>query len=305
MTHKLIVIGSLNMDLVVQLQRWPEAGETVFGRGYRTVPGGKGANQAVAAARQGAGVRMVGCVGQDEFGESLLESLGAAQVELSGVRRVASQTGVAMVAVEAGGENRIVVISGANGAVAVQHIEQEREAIAAADWLLLQLEIPLATNIAAAQVAHEVGTRVLLNPAPVPADGLPAELLAHVDLLVPNEGEALRLTAASTAQEAAKMLCAGGLETVIVTLGAEGALLADKDGHRQIAAFKVEPVDTTAAGDAFVGALAAALSFGKTIEQAVTYAAAAGALAVTKLGAQPSLPTLQAVAGLIAIRDKE
>jgi ribokinase len=206
-----------------------------------------------------------------------------------------------MVAVEAGGENRIVVISGANGAVAEQHIEQEREAIAAADWLLLQLEIPLATNIAAAQVAHEVGTRVLLNPAPVPADGLPAELLADVDLLVPNEGEALRLTAASTPEEAAKMLCAGGIETIIVTLGAEGELLADKDGLRQIAAFEVDAVDTTAAGDAFVGALAAALSFGKTIEQAVTYGAAAGALAVTKLGAQPSLPTLQAVEGVIAM----
>lgn len=300
MMRQIMVVGSLNMDLVVQLTAWPAPGETVMGRSYRALPGGKGANQAIAAARQGATVQMVGCVGQDEFGQSLLQSLRVAGVGVAGVRTASSATGVALVAVEAGGESRIVVVSGANRAVTVQHVEDMRREMAEADWLLLQLEIPLEATLAAAQLAHHLGTKVLLNPAPAPSRGLSDELLAYVDVLVPSEGEALHLTGAATAHEAAVALRARGVETVIVTLGARGALLADTLGVREIAPFSVEVVDTTAAGDAFVGTLAAALSAGKEIGEAAQQASAAGALAVTKLGAQPSLPALEAVEALIA-----
>ncbi len=296
----IMVVGSLNMDLVFRLSRWPEPDETVMGRSYRTVPGGKGANQAVAAARQGATACMVGCVGQDEFGQALLASLRAADVDVTGVRQASNSTGVALVGVEGNGQSRVIVVAGANRALTVHHVEDERQRLAACEWLLLQLEVPLEANIAAAQLARSLGTRVLLTPAPAPTYPLPEELLSNVDMIVPNRVEARALTGKEGPREAAHSLRALGVATVIVTLGAEGALLVNEAGEQAIAPFEVEAVDSTAAGDAFVGALAAALARGAPLGEATRCAAAAGALAVTKLGAQPSLPTLAAVESLIA-----
>ncbi|MCB0077302.1 MAG: ribokinase [Anaerolineales bacterium] len=294
------VVGSLNMDLIVRLNRWPERDETVLGRSFRTAPGGKGANQAVAAARQGSRVQMIGCVGQDRFAEGLLESLRSAHVNIGGIREASGSSGVALIGIEPDGQGSIVVVPGANRAVSHHHIEHERRRIAESQYLLLQLEIPIEANIAAAKLAKQLGTKVILTPSPIPNFALPRELLDNVDIIVPNRGEAVALTGADTPHDAARALLALGIPTVITTLSSEGALLADERGIRPIAPFAVDAVDSTAAGDAFVGTLAAALALGESIDRAAQRAAAAGALAVTVLGAQPSLPSRQEVDALVA-----
>ena len=294
------VVGSLNMDLIVRLNRWPTRDETVLGRTFRTAPGGKGANQAVAAARQGLPVQMVGCVGQDRFAEGLLESLRGADVNVEGVRRASGSSGVALIGIEPDGQSGIIVVQGANRAVSRNHVESERERLATCSWLLLQLEIPLEANLAAAELARHLGTRVILTPSPIPNTPLPPDLLDRVDIIVPNRGEAEALTGESDPERAAARLHERGSATVIITLGSEGALLVDEMGPRRIDPFPVDVVDSTAAGDAFVGTLAAALAMEYPIDQAARRAAAAGALAVTVLGAQPSLPTRQQVEAMLA-----
>ncbi|MBN1450391.1 MAG: ribokinase [Anaerolineales bacterium] len=296
----ILVIGSLNADLVVRAPRFPAPGETISGEDLAIIPGGKGANQAVAVARQGASVAMVGRVGNDSFGPALIQNLQKNNVDTSHVKADPAATGTAIIVVDASGQNSIVLSPGANGKVVPADVEAV--SFRDADMLLLQLEIPLETVIHAASVARQNGLRVILNPAP--ARPLPDFLLADVDILVPNESELQLLssqpvTDVSSAESAARTLLEKGVKTVIVTLGSNGALLVTRENIQHVPSFKVDVVDTTAAGDAFIGGLAAALLRGKPLEDAVRYGNASGALAATKFGAQPSLPTTQDVEKLI------
>ncbi len=304
MTARITVVGSLNMDLVVRTPRIPRPGETIIGGDFHTLPGGKGANQAVAAARLGARVSMVGRVGRDTFANPLLDNLTAAGVDHTFVTQdPEAATGVALIEVDDAGQNSIVVASGANMRVSPADVEAAEATIASADVLLLQLESPLETVTRAAQVARAHGVRVILNPAP--ARPLPAALLSLVDVLIPNENETALLTgmpveSRDQIEAAATALRELGVGTVILTLGDRGALLTQEGETEHFPAFDVTPVDTTAAGDAFVGGFAVALAEGKSLAEAVRWGNGAGALAATRLGAQPSLPTRQALETLLA-----
>jgi ribokinase len=301
MAARVAVVGSLNMDLIARTPRIPQPGETILGSEFCTAPGGKGANQAVAAARLGAQVSMVGRVGSDAFAQPMLASLTAAGVDHRHVIQDAqAATGVALIVVDDGGQNSIVVAPGANARLSPADVDAARAAIAAAHVLLLQLESPLEAVTRAAELAHAHGVTVVLNPAP--ARELPAELLALVDVLVPNESETAILTglpASGQAEVQAAALLELGVGAALLTLGERGALLARPEGTKHVPAFRVTPVDTTAAGDAFVGGFAAALAEEKSPIEAVRWGCAAGALATTKLGAQPSLPTRQEVEALL------
>lgn len=304
MTAHLTIVGSLNMDLVARAPRIPRPGETIIGGEFRNVPGGKGANQAVAAARLGATVSMVGRVGRDAFAAPLLDNLAADGIDHTFVvRDPDAATGVALIVVDDDGENSIVVASGANMRLSPADVSAAESAIAGADALLLQLEIPLESVIRAAEVARAHGVRIILNPAP--ARSLPVELLSLVDVLIPNESETALLTGLPVgdrgeAEAAAAALRGLGVGAVILTLGARGAMLAQAGKAELVPAFDVTVVDTTAAGDAFVGGFAVALAEGKSFPEAVRWGNGAGALAATKLGAQPSLPTRQDLERLLA-----
>lgn len=306
MTAHITVVGSLNMDLVARTPRIPQPGETIIGGDFCTVPGGKGANQAVAVARLEARVAMVGRVGCDTFAEPLLANLAAAGIDHTFVTRdPEAATGVALIVVDDAGQNSIVVASGANMRLSPTDVDGAKTAIANADALLLQLESPVETVIRAAGVAHAHGVTVILNPAP--ARPLPAELLSLVDVLIPNESETALLTGLpvddqAEAEAAAVALRELGVGAVILTLGERGALLACEGKTELFPAFDVTPVDTTAAGDAFVGGFAVALAEGRTLADAVRWGNGAGGLATTKLGAQPSLPTRQDLEVLLAQR---
>lgn len=291
-----VVVGSLNMDLIMTAERWPKAGETVIGKEFMQLPGGKGANQAVAAAAAGAAVKMIGRVGKDTFGPLLRENLIAHGVDASAVIEDAEEnTGIALVGVDAAGENRIVVIAGANGRLSPADVEA-----AAADGVwsgarvcLLQLETPLETVIAAARAARRENALVILDPAP--AVPLPAELLELVDLCLPNSHELATLTNRSVenvveARLAASALLTQGVGSVVVKLGADGALLVDGNHFQHFPAHAVEVVDTTGAGDAFAGSVAAALAENKPLEAAIAMGNLAGALACTRKGAQSAVP---------------
>lgn len=294
MTPRVAVVGSLNMDLVALSPRIPLPGETIIGKEFHTIPGGKGANQAVAAARLGAQVAMVGRIGRDAFAEPLLDNLAASAIDHAFViQDPEAATGVALIVVDDAGQNSIVVASGANMRLLPEHVDGSEAAIASAQVLILQLEVPLDTVIRAAEIAKTHGVMVILNPAP--ARTLPDDLLSMVDVLIPNETETALLTGMPVGgkaefEAAAHELRKSGVPTVILTLGGEGALLASVEGLEHFPAFDVTPVDTTAAGDAFVGGFAVALAEGKSLAQAVRFGNAAGASAVTKLGAQTSLP---------------
>jgi ribokinase len=303
MTAHVTVVGSLNMDLVIRASRIPHPGETVIGSEFHTVPGGKGANQAVAAARLGAEVSMVGRVGRDAFGEVLLENLVADGIDHASVTRDPDcATGIALIVVDDSGQNSIVVASGANRRLSPADVNVAEAAIAEADLLLMQLETPLDTVHQAARIARAHGVPVILNPAP--ACPLPASLLSLVAVLIPNESETALLTGMPVGNQAEAVAAAAalrglGVGTVILTLGERGALLGTATGATHVPAFKVAPVDTTAAGDAFVAGFAVALAEGRTPVEAVRWGNAAGALATTEMGAQPSLPTRQAVERLL------
>jgi len=303
MTARVAVAGSLNVDLVARAPRMPQPGETIIGSDFRRVPGGKGANQAVAAAKLGAQVAMVGRVGGDTFATQLRENMGRVGIDLTHVTEDPdAPTGVALIIVDDAGQNSIVVASGANAHFSPADVEAAEETLAAADVLLLQLESPLETVIRAAEIAAAHGVRVILNPAP--AQELPDSLLSLVDALIPNESETALLTGRSVesdkdARAAARDLLAYGVETVIITLGERGALLTEDESATLIPSFEVEVVDTTAAGDGFVGSFAVALAEEKSLQEAVRWGNAAGALAATKMGAQPSLPTRKALERLL------
>ncbi|MDM9381765.1 ribokinase [Chlorogloeopsis sp. ULAP01] len=290
-----IVFGSINIDLVTTVSRLPLPGETLLGRNFFQAPGGKGANQAVALARLGIPTQMVGRVGADSFGEELLKSLQASGVQTENVfvdETISS--GVAAIAVDDAGENQIIVVPGANGRVNQDDVERLSRLLPQASALLLQLEIPMSAVIAASAAATEAGVRVILDPAPAQSH-LPDELYQLVDIITPNEREVSQLVGFSvsgeeSAKKAAGQLRQKGVKNAIVKLGAQGVVCATSSETFFVPAFAVDAVDTVAAGDAFNGGLAAALSEGLSLEQAARWGAAAGALAATKPGAQPSLP---------------
>lgn len=290
----IIVFGSLNMDLVVRTPRLLQAGETLIGSDFYTTPGGKGANQAVAAAKLGIPTELVGRVGEDAFGLELLAELRAVGVGVEGVLVDATHSGVAVITVAATGENQIIGVFGANGNVDETDVERLKTKLSDTQLLLLQLEIPIAAVKQAAQAAQAAGVRVILDPAPVPAEAI-ASLYPFIDILVPNEIEAGQLVgfavnSPDTAAIAAEMLQQQGAKTVIVKLGAQGIFCATPDETFFVPAFAVEAIDTVAAGDAFAGGLAAALVEGVSLKKAVVWGAAAGALATTKKGAQAAMP---------------
>ena len=292
-----VVVGSLNTDHLVRVDRLPEEGETVMAGGYLVAAGGKGLNQAVAAARQGVSVALVGCVGGDDAGRRLLDLLVGEGVDVSHVRIVSDMaTGVALVTVADGGANTIVVAAQANRRVAPSDIAAARSMIEGCAVLLAQLEVPEASVEAAVTLAAAAGVVTVLNPAPVRGP-LPPSLLGPVAILVANATEATALGGADAA--ALRVL---GPSKVVVTLGAAGALAASEDGVTRVAPFPVRAVDTTGAGDAFCGVLAAAVADGMSFPVALRRASAAGALAATMSGAVPSLPSAAAVDALLAAR---
>ncbi|GGR71891.1 ribokinase [Streptomyces humidus] len=283
----IVVLGSTNMDLVAYVEKPPERGETVTGREFRTIPGGKGANQAIAAAHAGGTVSMIGAVGNDAFGARLRSTLDRSGVDTDHLRTVEAPSGTAHIVVDDEGGNAIVVVPGANGTV--DHLAPGDEGlIASADTLLLQLEIPTAAVVAGARAARAHGVRTILTPAP--ARPLPPELLAATDLLIPNEHEAAVLTGRTDPREAARVLL-DSVPEVVITLGAAGSLYAARDAQPlTVPAPRVTPVDSTGAGDTFVGALAVALGEHRPMREALAWAAAAAALSVRRTGASASMP---------------
>jgi ribokinase len=282
------------MDLVASVPRQPQRGETLTGTGFATYLGGKGLNQAVAARRMGATVALVGRVGADDFGQRIKDALQTESIDAVYVQADQQPTGTALILVEERGDNSIVVIPGANGALTPSDIDRAAELIGAASVLLLQLEVPIATTLRAAEIAQAAGTTVILTPAP--AQPLPPALLAATDVLVPNQIEVVQVSGTDAdPATAARALLAQGCRAVVVTLGAQGALLVTPDGEQPIPPLPVTAVDTVGAGDAFAGALAASLAEGHELATALRYAGAAGALATTQAGAVPSLPTRAAV----------
>ena len=303
---RIVVLGGINMDLIAIADRMPSPGETVGGTDLYVTPGGKGANQAVAAARMGADVRMVGRVGGDVFGPMLIRSLEDARVDVSSVSTdEESPSGIAMILLDARRQNHIIQIYGANRTGADSLAAAAVEAVDGADILMLQMEIPVESSLAAARAANEAGVLVAWDPAPPGA--FPEEGLQLAQVLTPNQTEAEALTGipvtdVESAKRAAEALLAKGVERAAVKLGEQGVYYAAEDGGGHVPAFTVDQLDTVAAGDAFGGALVVALGEGKRFEEAVRYGAAAGALAVTRTGAQDAMPQRSEVEALLGIR---
>jgi len=310
----ILVVGSLNADLVVRAPRFPQPGETISGEDLQFIPGGKGANQAVATARLGSSVAMLGRVGKDNFGDFLLNNLKSNNVDSQLVQRDDASTGTAIIVVDSNGQNSIVLSAGANGKVNPADVESA--SFLHHKLLLLQLEIPTPTVLSAARRAKENNLRVILNPAP--AKEIPDDLIALADFIIPNETELRLLTSMNvndipSIEKAAQVLLQRGARNVIVTLGSKGVLIVDKYTSKHVDTYQVNVVDTTAAGDAFIGGFAARLlesdsllsdmrELAPAIQNAVRYGCACGALATTKFGAQPSLPTKQEVERLMSLR---
>jgi ribokinase len=304
----IVVVGSLNMDFVVTVDRLPAPGETTLGRDFQMVPGGKGANQACAAGKLGASTRMIGRVGYDVFGDHLKASLSAAGVDVSGVHATRSQpTGVALIWVDLTGQNSIVVASGANHAMLASDVEAMRPAFRGARFALFQLESPIDAVAAAIKLGRSEGARTMLDPAP--AQPLSPDLLASVDILTPNEIEASILLGVAPgrvskedAQQLARRLREHGPRAVVLKLGDQGCFYLDDASEIFSAGFQVSARDSTAAGDIFNGALAVALAEGQPVAEALRFANAAAAISVTRVGAQASVPSRADVDAFLASR---
>ncbi len=304
---KVVVVGSTNTDLSVRVPRIPAPGETALGQQFRITAGGKGANQAVAAARAGAAVILVTALGTDDFGDRAIANLTREGIDVGLIRRVAgAPSGVALIVVDDRGENSIAVAPGANGELRPEDVEPLASILEPSDLVLLQLEIPLATVEAAAHLAHRCRTRVILNPAP--ARELPDSVFASVTVLTPNEHELEQLTGISPVDEealtrAAAVLHQRGVTDVLITLGARGVFASTGGSAELLPGFAVEAVDTTAAGDVFSGSIAVALVEGQSTRDALRFACAAAALSVTRIGAQASAPRRHEIDGFL--RDRE
>ena len=301
MPAKVVVVGSLNMDLVTRASRLPRAGETLIGQTFSTVPGGKGANQAVASARLGADVAMVGCVGSDAYGTQLRNALQVEGIDCQAVSTVDGSSGVALIVVDDSSQNAIVIVAGSNGELTPASLQAFDAVLQAADVVVCQLEVPMVTVGFTLKRGRELGKTVILNPAPA-SEPLPAQWYASIDYLIPNESEATALSGITvdsldSAKLAATQLIKAGAGKVIITLGSQGALFTDGQTFEHLLAPKVKAVDTTAAGDTFVGGFAAALASGKSEAEAIRFGQVAAALSVTRAGAQPSIPTLHDVQG--------
>lgn len=298
--NKILVIGSLNIDMVINVDHTPVTGETILSDQMAFVPGGKGANQACAAGCLGADVVMLGAVGRDSYADMQRESLGKAGVDVSRLLvKDDVSTGLAVVTVNKDGDNSIVVVSGANMELSMQDIDDNEDLIRACETVILQMEIPLDTVCYAAKKAKALGKTVILDPAPVPKE-FPEELYQYVDVIKPNETELARLTAMDCEedryQQAAKVLRSRGVKNVLVTLGEKGVWLDSEEcGTCEVPAHKVQAVDTTAAGDSFTAALAMMLTQGKNIREAAEFANGVSAIVVTRRGAQSSIPTIEEV----------
>lgn len=300
----ILVIGSSNTDMIIQVERLPKTGETILGGKFTSAAGGKGANQAVGAARAGGDVTFIARIGQDVFGEKALAGFAADKINVDYVvRDGTTPSGVALIFVGERGENSIAVASGANAQLSPLDVRRAKKVFREASVVLLQLETPLKTVQAAAELAFAAGARVVLNPAP--AQTLPRNLLKKIYLLTPNENEAELLTGIvvkdeATAAKAAKILRANGVANVIVTMGSRGAYVAGKDFQGLIPGCPVKAIDSTAAGDVFNGSLAVALAEGKSLMSAACFATAAAAISVTRLGAQISAPTRDEIEQMLA-----
>jgi len=308
MPPRVLVVGSINMDLIVRCRQMPRPGETVLGQDFHTAPGGKGANQAVACARLGAETTMVGRVGEDDFGRSLLAGLAADGVKVEPVQVTSGvASGVALIVLEEEGDNRIVVASGANAMIGAEDAARAEALLDRCDVVLMQLEVPLAVvkRVAAAAKARDV--RVVLDAGAATRDAADSHLFASLDVLSPNEAETEVLTGLSVrtleeARLAARALWEMGAAQVVLKLGSRGALWFRAGVERHVPAFSIDPVDTTAAGDAFTAGLAVALASGEGMDECLRRASAAGALACLTLGAQPSMPTRAQVDVFLATR---
>lgn len=307
---RIVVVGSINMDLVARVARLPNPGETVPARDLQFIPGGKGANQAVAAARMGAHITMIGRVGDDPFGQSLRNGLRAENINCDLVHVVTNcASGLAWIGVGDDGNNAITVVPGANGRLTPQDIDACEAVIAAADAVLLQLEIPLETAARAAELARRHRVSVILDSAPVPSQALPAALWT-VNVLSPNQTEAesltgIRVDSIPAAYQAAKVLRSRGAQQVVIKLGELGAVWLDENKHLgHVPARKIQPVDTTAAGDAFTSAMTVALAEGQPLPMAVQWGCAAGTLAALKPGAQPAMPTRREVEAALSQNER-
>ncbi len=299
MSGHILVVGSINMDMVVRTERHPQPGETVLGQDFQTYPGGKGANQAVAAARAGGRVKMIGRLGSDPFGEKLEQELKNNGVDTIGVQHTPqASSGVALITLDELGQNTIVVAPGANELLTPQDLRDYSPVFEGASVLLVQLETPLETVAKAMALAKLHGVKVVLNPAP--AQPLPGSLLARVDYLIPNQHELALITGMQIVSLAVDALHDLGTGAVIVTLGSSGVFVSQPNHRTNLPAHVVPVVDTVAAGDAFVGTFAVALSEGKDLVEAAEWGNAAGALAVTRAGAQPSLPNRAEIEAFLA-----
>lgn len=293
-TAKLVVLGSINADHILNLNHFPTPGETVTGQEYQVAFGGKGANQAVAAGRSGADITFIACVGEDDTGKKVIQQLASDQIDISAISTVPeATTGVALIFVNGAGENVIGIHAGANAALTPALVNEQKQKISEASALLMQLESPLESVLAAAKIAHQHQTKVILNPAP--ACELSDELLSLIYMITPNETEAEKLTGVRVendedAAKASQVLHAKGIDIVIITLGSRGVWLSNKGQGQRVPGFRVNAIDTIAAGDTFNGALVTALLEDKPMDEAVRFAHAAAAIAVTRKGAQPSVP---------------
>lgn len=304
MNKILTVLGSINADHVISVPHFAKPGETLTGYGYHIAYGGKGANQAVAAARLGANVNFIGCIGDDDIGRAMKTAFAQNGINTRSIVEVKHETtGIAMIQVAESGENSIVISAGANAHLNENQVAHVAEDIYKADYLLMQLETPLSAVKKAAELAKAHQTKVILNPAP--AQPLPDELLSLLDMITPNETEAEILTGIKvvdldSAKQAAQIFHQKGIETVLITLGAKGVYFSQQGQGDIIAGFPVQAVDTTAAGDTFNGGLVTALLEGKTYTEAIRFAHAAAAISVTRKGAQPSIPTRKEVLEFLA-----